>query len=68
MEAVEAVEAVGAWWTLSDELQLAYSHPSEVYPDWWLQAVNYSGGPSPAPPVPPTSQPDGAEGLKRSLR
>ena len=63
-----AVEAVGAWWTLSDELQLAYSHPSEVYPDWWLQAVNYSGGPSPAPPVPPTSQPDGAEGLKRSLR
>lgn len=48
-----AVSAVSAWWDLADQLQLEYSHPAVTYPTWWLNAVNYSGGP-PAPPSPPS--------------
>ena len=48
-----AVAAVSAWWELADALQLRSSHPSVIYPSWWLQAVNYSGGPPPSPRVPP---------------
>ena len=33
----------------------SFSSAAINYPDWWLTAVNYTGGP---PPVPPADDPD----------